>query len=116
MTLREFSPSLPQLPYIREGDYNSKTERIALMIHQGNVYKVLRSTWLTTKTYCIAHGTLLSDMWQPGWEEIWETMDTCMYMTESLHYSPETTTTLSISYAPIQNKKFEIWEKREVSG
>ena len=22
-------------------------------------------------TYCIAHGTLLNVMWQPGWEGIW---------------------------------------------
>ena len=22
-------------------------------------------------TYCVAHGTLLSVMWQPGWEGVW---------------------------------------------
>ena len=30
-------------------------------------------------------------------------MNTCMFMAESLHCSPETITTLLISYAPIQN-------------
>jgi len=31
--------------------------------------------------------------------------------TESLHCSPETTTTLLIIYTPIQNKKFKVWKK-----
>ena len=30
-------------------------------------------------------------------------MDTCVYMAESLHHSPETTTTLLVGYTPIQN-------------
>ena len=34
---------------------------------------------------------------------VWGRMDTCVYMTESLYYSPETTTTLLIGYTPIQN-------------
>ena len=32
-------------------------------------------------------------------------MDTCIGMAESLHCLPETITTLSVSYTPIQNKK-----------
>ena len=32
-------------------------------------------------------------------------MDTCICMTESLSYPPETIITLLISYTPIQNKK-----------
>ena len=40
-------------------------------------------------------------------------MDTCIYMAESLHSSPETTTTLLISYTPIQNKKFKVWGKKQ---
>ena len=39
---------------------------------------------------------------------IWGTMDTCVCMTESLCCSLKTVTTLSISYSPIQNKKFKI--------
>ena len=34
-------------------------------------------------------------------------VDTCICMTESLHCSPETATTLLISYTPIQNKKLK---------
>ena len=37
---------------------------------------------------------------------VWGRMDTCIRMAESLHCSPETITTLLISYSPIQNKKF----------
>ena len=33
--------------------------------------------------------------------------DTCIYMTESLRYPPETITTLIISCSPIQNKKLK---------
>ena len=36
---------------------------------------------------------------------VWGRMDACMCMAESLHSSPETITTLLISYTPIQNKK-----------
>ena len=35
--------------------------------------------------------------------EVWGDMDTCMCMTESLHSSPETMTTLLTGYTPIQN-------------
>ena len=38
--------------------------------------------WITTKTSCIAHGTLLNVMWQPEWEEIWGRTDCspkCIY-------------------------------------
>ena len=34
---------------------------------------------------------------------VWGRTDTCMYMTESLRCSPETTTTLLISCTPMQN-------------
>ena len=35
---------------------------------------------------------------------VWGRMDTCINMTESLHCSPETITTLLIGYSQIQNK------------
>ena len=38
---------------------------------------------------------------------VWERMDTCTHMTESLRCSPRTTTTLLIGYTPIQNKRFK---------
>ena len=37
---------------------------------------------------------------------VWERMDTCICMAESLCCSPETITTLLIGFTPIQNKKF----------
>ena len=49
--------------------------------------------------YCIAHGTLLNVMHQPGWKRFWGRINTCICMTESLHCLPETITTLLISYA-----------------
>ena len=56
-----------------------------------------------TRTYCIAHGTLLSVMCQPGWTGIWRRMDTCVCMAESLCCYPETIITLLIGYTLIQN-------------
>ena len=52
-------------------------------------------------------------MWKPGWERNLrgERIDTCMCMAESLRCSPETITTLLISYTLIQNKKFKIMKK-----
>ena len=40
-------------------------------------------------------------------------MDTRIWMAESLHCSPETTTTLLDDYIPIQNKKFKVWGKKK---
>jgi len=53
-------------------------------------------------------------MWQPEWKGIWERMDTCICMAESLHCPPETVATLLISYTPIQNKK--IFLKKEYNS
>ena len=50
-------------------------------------------------------------MCQPGWEGVWGRMDTCICMAKSLCCSPETITTLLISYTPIQNTKFKVWGK-----
>ena len=41
-------------------------------------------------------------------------MDTSICMAESLCCSPETTTTLLISYTPIQNKKLNITKKNQI--
>ena len=42
----------------------------------------------------------------PDGRGLWGRMDTCICMAESLHCPPETITTLSTGYTPIQNKKF----------
>ena len=53
-------------------------------------------------------------MWQPGWETVWERMDTGMCMAESLCGPPETITTLLIGYTPIQNKMLKKKRKKNV--
>ena len=50
--------------------------------------------------------TLLSVMWQPGWEE-----NVYMCMSESLQSPHETVITLLIGYTTIQTKKFKIKER-----
>ena len=46
----------------------------------------------------------------------WGRMDTCICMAESLHCSPETTTTLLIGYTPKQNKKLKVWGKKKATS
>ena len=65
------------------------------------MYTLLYLKQITTKTYCIVH--LLNVMCQPGREEDWGRMNTCVCTAESLHCSPEIITTLLIGYTPIQN-------------
>ena len=33
-----------------------------------DMYTLLHLRWKPTRTHCIAQGTLLNVMWQPGWE------------------------------------------------
>ena len=59
---------------------------------------------MTFVTYCIAHGTLLNVICQPGWERsLGGRIDTCVCMAESLCCSPEIITTLLIGYTPIKS-------------
>ena len=48
------------------------------------------------------------------WGGVCRRMDTCICVAESLRCSPEAITTLLISYTPIQNKKFKVWNKEKV--
>ena len=74
---------------------------------------IIKWDYVSTKTYCTAHGNLFNVMWQPGWEgSLGENGYLCMYGW-SFPYSPDTMTTLLIGYSPIQNKKF-IFKKTEV--
>ena len=55
-----------------------------------DMYTQLYLQWITNRTSCIAHGTLLSVTWQPGWEgSLGENGYLYMYMAESLHCSPQ---------------------------
>ena len=49
-----------------------------------------------------------------GGSGVWERMDTYICMAESFCCSPETITTLLISYNPIQNKKFKVWGEKNL--
>ena len=42
-------------------------------------YFIFKIKWLPTRTYCIAAGTLLHVMWQPGWQGSWRRMGTYIY-------------------------------------
>ena len=59
----------------------------------------IRSTTVQLRELCsVLRGSL-------GGREVWGRMDTCICMAEPLCCSPETITTLLISYTPVQNKK-----------
>ena len=68
------------------------------------MYTVLYLKWITNKD-------LLSSTWNAAQcympsldgRGVWGRMDTCLCMAESLHCSPETTTTLLTGYTPVQN-------------
>ena len=53
---------------------------------------------------------------QPGWERLLGENGYRYMYAESLHCSPETTTTLIIGYIPEQNKKFDVWKKKKKRG
>ena len=45
-----------------------------------DMYTLLYLKWITNKTYCIAYGTLVNIMLQPGWEgSLGENGYMCMY-------------------------------------
>ena len=68
------------------------------------VYTLLYLKWITNKDLLHSTGNS-AKCYVPAWmgKGVWGRMDTCVCMAESLHYSPETTTTLLIGYTPIQN-------------
>ena len=76
------------------------------------MYTLLYSKWIINKDILYSTWKSTHSMCQPGWEGGWGRMDTCMCMAESLCCSPETATTLLISYTPIQNNKFKVWKKK----
>ena len=56
------------------------------------------------------HGTLLNVMYLPECKGVGDKMDTCMCMVDSLCCTPETITTLLISYT--QYKMFLVLKKK----
>ena len=78
------------------------------------MYTLLYLKWIT-------NNNLLYNTWNsaqcyvPAWMGVsLGEMDTSICMAESLCCSPETTTTLLISYTPIQNKKLKITKKNQI--
>ena len=66
------------------------------------MYTLLYLKWITNRTYCIAQGTRLNVMWQPGWEgSLGENGYMFICVPKSLHCPPETITTLLTDYTPI---------------
>ena len=70
-------------------------------------YTLLYSKWITRKDLCTALGTLLNLWGSLDGRGVWERIDTGICMTESLHYSLKTITTLLTDYTPTQNKKLK---------
>ena len=73
------------------------------------VYKLLYLKWITNKDLLYStrnSGQCCAAVWMGG-EFGGEWIHVCICMFESLHHSPETITTLLISYTSIQNKKLE---------
>ena len=68
------------------------------------MYTLLCLNVHTTVSCCLAHGTLLSVMWQPA---VWGRTDTCTCPAEPLCFSLETITTLLIDTLYIQNLKLK---------
>jgi len=77
------------------------------------MYTLLYLKWVTKRTYDIAHGTLLNVVCQPGWEGCLRENEYMYVDGESLPHSLEATTTLLITYIPIQNKKKFFGKKRD---
>ena len=76
------------------------------------MYGLLYLKWLTKKDLLCSTG-YSAKCYLAAWigGGLVGRVDTCICMAESLHGSPETTTTLLIGYTPIQNKKF-VFKKR----
>ena len=71
-------------------------------------FTLLCSKWITNKDLLYSTWNSPQFVWQPGWE-VGLGENGYMYMlAEPLHCSPETTTTLLISYTPMQNQKFKV--------
>ena len=56
------------------------------------------------RTYCIAHGTRISALWWPKWEEIQKRGDICIHMADSLCCTWETDTAVEHNYTPTKKK------------
>ena len=71
-----------------------------------DIYILLYLKWRTYKDlYCIAQGTLLKVMCSLDGKGVWGRADTCVYMAESLHSSPEAITQSAILRYKVKSLK-----------
>ena len=68
-------------------------------------YTLLYLKWITNKDLFYRVEVLLSVTWQLDGRGVWERMDTCICMAESLCCLSETIRTLLIGYTPIYKRK-----------
>ena len=69
------------------------------------MYTLLYLKWITNKDLLYSTWNSCSVLYGSlDGRRVWGIMDTCIHMVESLHCSPETITTLLISYTSIGNK------------
>lgn len=68
------------------------------------MHTLLYLKWTTNTNLHYSTANLLHISWQPEWEGTLGRMDTCMCVAESPPCSPETVTTLLISYTLIKKE------------
>ena len=79
-----------------------------------DIYIVLYLKWITNKDLLYSTGNS-AQCYVAAWiggEFAGESIHVYVWLT--LRCSPEAITTLLISYTPIQNKKFKVWNKEKV--
>ena len=75
------------------------------------MYTLLYLKWRANKDLLYSTWRLFNVTWQPHRRGVWERMGTCLCITESLCYSPETVTTLFINQL-YPNPKLKVKENR----
>ena len=110
-----------ELIYITEGD--SQTQKINLWLLEERDSQGIGEGHAHTAVFKMDNqqGPIVQDRelcsvpcGSLGGRGVWRRMDTCICRVESHCCSPETVTILFISYAPIQNKTFKVWGKKEI--
>ena len=85
----------------RNRDTDIENKYIDIMVGTGKWNELRDWDWhmgvcvCVMRTYCIAHGTLLNDLWWPKWEGNLERENICMHIADSLCCSVETNNTVS---------------------
>ena len=102
-------PEWVAMPFSRGSSWPRNQTQVSCGSYiEGRFFTTAILKWTTTRTYCIAHKTLLNVMWQSGWEGSFrENGYMYIYGWVPSLVLPETITTLLIGYTPIQNIKLK---------